>query len=152
MGLCSHPDQLSLQVPGLAPAWGEQVVESRLRAVLVPFSSWQLQKVLSWMCPGMAWQGLTILWGCLGAFPSWPQPASLEEARAPSMVPLHQAAELQGGLRALGKGCSFFKQYSRELFMWHLGSPKLLLLSPVKVPVPSHRCVCKECACSRPAP
>lgn len=29
----------------------------------------------------------------------------------------------------------FFEQYSRELFMWHLGSPKLLLLSPVKVPV-----------------
>lgn len=58
------------------------------------------------------------------------------------------------GSRAAGrsvcswKGIHFFKQHSRELFMWHLGSPRA-----VKVPVcvPSHRCVCEECACPRPA-
>lgn len=111
------------------------MLESRLRAVLVPFSSWQLQKVSSWMCPGMAWQGLTSLLWLSRGFSLLATPCKPGGSTGTSMVPLHQAAELQGGLPALGKGCALLKQYSRELFMWHLGSPKLLLLSPVKVPV-----------------
>lgn len=155
VGLCRHPVQLSsksLAGSRVGRAGGGKQARSSAGALF----HWHLQKVLNWMWPGMTWQGLTILLWLSQRFFLLDAACKPRGSTGSFCVPLHQAAELQGGLCAPGKGCTFFFFFFLTLLQGALyvalGKPKALAFkSSEGACVPSHRCVCKECACPRPA-
>lgn len=133
----------------LQPGWqGWRMVESRLGAALCPPPAATCTRC--WAERGQGWlgRGLTILlWPSQSFFPlaTACKPRGSTGTFRGASSPSSRAA---GSTVCLGKGCAFFKQYSRELFLWHMRSPEALAFKCLRAL--SQVCMQGMC-CSRPA-